>query len=322
MRALPLAALLGLAAPAVAQGSGTLLVGNKGEDTLSLVDLASGRERRRVPAGPAPHEVALSPDGRTAAVVAYAGEAIDLFDVQTGRRLRSIRLGEGARPHGLVWLSDGRIVATAEGRSALMIVDSVGDAPPVAIPTGATGSHMVAVAPDRRLAYVANMGAGTVSVIDLATRAKLRDLPAGSQPEGLAVSPDGRRLWVADRARDALRVFDLASSRLLATLRTGKTPIRVAIGPDGRHAVTSNYGEGTLSVFDAAALRPVRTIRVGDDKSQQVTILFSRDGRRLYVAETGIDRVAEVDFAAGRVLRRLAAGDGGDGLAISPVVAD
>ena len=34
------------------------------------------------------------------------------------------------------------------------------------------------------------------------------------------------------------------------------------------------------------------------------------------MAETGTDTIAEVDYASGRVLRRIAAGEGGDGLAI------
>ena len=49
-----------------------------------------------------------------------------------------------------------------------------------------------------------------------------------------------------------------------------------------------------------------------------MTILFSADGRRLYAAETARNQVAEVDFVSGEVLRRLAAGAQGDGLAIAP----
>lgn len=312
--------LLALAAPAAAQTSGTLLIGNKGENTLSLVDLATGREVRRVPTGKAPHEIALSPDSRRAAVVAYGGQTIDVFELPSARRVQTIDLGPDARPHGLLWLSDGRIVATAEGRDALMLVDPAASPPRVTgIATGAEGSHMVAVSPDRTRAYVANMGSGTVGVFDLAASAKLRDIPAGKQPEGIALTPDGRRLWVADRSGDTVRVFDTADFREVAAAPTGKTPIRVAITPDGRHAVVSNFGAGSLSVFDAATARLARTVPVGGPGFQQVTILFSPDGSRLYAAETGIDRVAEIDFATGRVLGRLPAGDQGDGLAISPL---
>lgn len=319
LRALVLSAALFAAAPASAD---TLLIGNKGEDTLSFVDLTSGRELKRLPTGKAPHEIAVSPDGKRAAVVAYGGRTIDVFDVAAARRLETIDLGENARPHGLVWPAAGRLIATAEGRDALMVVDLAPGAPAkvTAIPTGAKGSHMVAVSPDGGRAYVANMGSGSVGVFDLKALTKLRDLPAGKQPEGLALSPDGRRLWVADRGGDTLRVFDTASFAEVAQLPTGKTPIRVAISPDGKTAVTSDYGGGSLSLFDDAAARPLRVVRVGGDaKAGQVTILFSRDGRRLYAAETGADTVAEVDLAAGRVLRRLPAGRQGDGLAISPV---
>jgi YVTN family beta-propeller protein len=96
-------------------------------------------------------------------------------------------------------------------------------------------------------------------------------------------------------------------------------PIRVAVSPDGRWVVTSNLGAGSLTVIDAATRAAVREIPVGgSEEAQQVTILFSADGQRLYAAETGRNQVAEVDFASGKVLRRLPAGTAGDGLAIAP----
>jgi DNA-binding beta-propeller fold protein YncE len=187
------------------------------------------------------------------------------------------------------------------------------------IPTGQAGSHMLAVSPNHRRAFVANIQSGTVSELDLAAGKKLRDLTIGTRPEGIALTPDGKQLWVSEVGGDAVHVFDGGSLRPLAKLATGKQPIRVAISPDGRTAVTSNFGDGTLSLFDTATLKPLRTISVsGKAESGQVTILFAPDGRRLYVAETGIDRVAEVDLPGGRVLRRLPAGKNGDGLAIVP----
>ena len=65
----PLAAALALlaATPAAAE---TLIVGNKGEDTVSFIDLATAKERARVATGKMPHEIAISPDGKQAAVVA------------------------------------------------------------------------------------------------------------------------------------------------------------------------------------------------------------------------------------------------------------
>src|SRR5688572_27587193 len=112
--------------PAAAAAGGILLVGNKGENTVSFIDLATGRELGRAPTGPMPHEIAISPDGRQAAVVAYGGSTIDIFDVRTRERLRQIDLSPNQRPHGIVWLADGRIIATTERSRSLSIVDLSG----------------------------------------------------------------------------------------------------------------------------------------------------------------------------------------------------
>jgi YVTN family beta-propeller protein len=81
--------------------------------------------------------------------------------------------------------------------------------------------------------------------------------------------------------------------------------------------VTSDLEDGALTVIDTGTARVLRTINVSGSRDPfQVTILWSPDGRRIYVAETATDTVAEVDYASGRVLRRLKVGVGGDGLAI------
>lgn len=313
-RSLALAALM-LAVPVSAQ---TLLIGNKGEDTVSVLDLASGAERARMPTGKAPHEIAVSPDGKFAAVVAYGGTSIDLFDIRKRALVRRIEIAPNAGPHGIVWFAPGRIALVADRSGTLALIDPRKGTVET-ISTGQKGSHMLVLSPDKRLAYVSNILSGTISVIDLRARAKLADIAVGGAPEGLAITPDGKQLWVGDDSGPRLKVVDLASRTVIATLPTDPIAIRVAISPDGKTAITSNYMAGTLSLFDVASRRPLRTIRVSGEKAAfQVTIAFSRNARLLYVAETGRDTIAEVDLASGQVLRRLKAGKSGDGLAIAP----
>ena len=222
-------------------------------------------------------------------------------------------------PHGLVWLDDGRLVATTERSRSLTIVDTANEDAVAAITTGQEGTHMVAVSPDGSRAYTANIPAGTVTVIDLAAGRKLRDLEVGGRPEGIALAAGGRELWVGDLEGARVQAFDTRSFERLAEVKTGPVPIRVVASPDGRWIVTSNLGAGSLTVIDAATREKVRDIVLsGAEEAGQVTILFSADGRRLYAAETGRDQVAEVDFASGAVLRRFAVGKNGDGLAIAP----
>lgn len=298
---------------------GILLVGNKSEDSLTFIDLATGKELARPKTGRMPHEIALSPDGRQAAVVAYGGTTIDIFDIATRTRQRTIDLAPNERPHGLVWLNDGRLIATAEKSQSLVVVDTRRGDKVSAIATGQQGSHMVAVSPDAKRAYTANIPAGTVSVIDLAAGTKLRDITVGGRPEGITLTKGGRELWVGDLEGGRVQAFDTSSFERIAEVKTGAVPIRVVASPDGRWIVTSNLGSGSLTVIDAATRKAVREIKLSGSKdAAQVTILFSADGKRLFVAETGPNQVAEVDFASGNVLRRLGAGEDGDGLALAP----
>lgn len=314
----PAAAILSillLAVPPVA--AETLLIGNKGEDTLSLIALDTGVEVARIPTGKMPHEIAVSPDGKQAAVVAYGGTTIDIVDVAKRARVRTIDLSPNQRPHGLVWLSDGRLVATTEASQSVAVVAP--DGALTSIATGQQGTHMIAVAPDNRTAYTANIASGTVSVLDLDEAKKLRDLAVGGKPEGLALAKGGRELWVGDLGAPRVSVWDTASGEKVAELAVDPVAIRVLASPDGKLIATSNIGAGTISLFDAETRAPVKTIQVSEgDAARQVTLLFSADSKRLYAAETGHDKVAEIDVASGTVLRRIAGGKDGDGLAIAP----
>ncbi len=316
MRRLLLALCLASAAPAAAD---TLLVGNKAENTVSFIDLVAGKEQARLPTGPMPHEIAISPDGRTAAVVAYGAKQIDLYDIASAKHLRAIDLGDNRRPHGIAWLKSGGIVATTEGSATLSLVDPAsGKVESVA--TGAKGSHMVVVTPDERRAFVANLGSGNITAIDLEKRDKIADLSAGLEPEGIALTPDGRELWVSNRGDDTVMLFDTQSLERLATIPVGDMPIRLQISPDGRTAVTSNHLDGGLTLIDVKTRKPIRNIKVsGDPKAMQVTIMFSGDGKRLYVAETGKSRIVEIDLKAGKPVRTLPAGEGADGLGYSAI---
>jgi len=296
-----------------------LLIGNKGEDTVSFVDLETGQELGRSPTGKMPHEIAISPDGKQAAVVAYGDKTIDLFDVATRAKLKTIDLSPNEGPHGIAWMKGGRIVVTTERSQSVAVVDPVAGKVLSSIKTDQQGTHMVAVTADGTTAYTSNITAGTVTVVDLAGGKKLRNIAVGGRPEGIALSRDELVLWVGDLEGSRVQAFDTDTFDKLAEVKTGGIPIRVVASPDGRWIVTSNLGAGGLTIIDAASRTHVRDVPLsGDQKAGQVTIIFSADGQRLYAAETGSDVIAEVELASGKVLRRLPAGKNGDGLAIAP----
>jgi YVTN family beta-propeller protein len=59
----------------------------------------------------------------------------------------------------------------------------------------------MAFTPDGRFAYVADFFeglAGTVSVIDTATRTTVATIPVGAYPAGVTVTPDGRYVYMTN----------------------------------------------------------------------------------------------------------------------------
>ncbi|MEE4318090.1 MAG: beta-propeller fold lactonase family protein [Erythrobacter sp.] len=302
----------------------TLFVANKRGNTLSKVDLATGEEVLRLPSCTNPHELATSPDGRQVALACYGGTSVDIFRTDSLARVASIDLGENARPHGIVWHPNGNLYATAEGRrSVFWIRDPLSETRALfEYGTGKDGSHMLAVSPDARTAWTTDLGSRTVTRIDLVTRRAPMSVTVGEEPEGIALSPDGKTLWVSARGSNQAFALDPQTMEVRETIPTGRFPLRIAVRPQGDVAVTSDLQDGSLSVIDTASAKVIRTIAVSSPEETearfQVTILWSDDGNRIYVAETASDTVAEVDYASGAVLRRLKVGNGGDGMAILP----
>jgi len=71
-----------------------LLIGNKGEDTVSFIDLKSGEELTRIStSAKAPHEIAVSPDDKFAAVVNYGSAAIDVINIADREIIHTFDLG-------------------------------------------------------------------------------------------------------------------------------------------------------------------------------------------------------------------------------------
>ena len=308
-------------APAPAGVSGALFVAGKFENRLAKVDLATGEQVVSVESCANPHELATSPDDRYVALACYGGTTVDIFRTSDLGRITSIDLGENARPHGIIWHANGDLFATAEGRQSIFwIRDPLSKAETVEYGTGKRGTHMVAVAPSANHAWTTDLGSKTVTRVDLKTRRAPLSVEVGEEPEGIALSPDGKTLWVSARGSDKAFALDPQTMEIRQEVDTGDFPLRIAIRPQGDFAVTSDLADGGLTVIDLASGKAVRSIAVSSreeaEAKTQVTILWSPDGKRIYVAETMANTIAEVDFATGKVLRRLPGEGGGDGMAV------
>jgi len=322
---------------------GTIIVLNKLDDTASLLDRRTGEALAVLPTGRGPHEVVVTRDGGTAVVSNYgrarhAGDSLTVIDVRAREVARSIEHEALSRPHGLA-LSPGErwVLVTSEGRRALVMLELADGGVEHVFGTRARVSHMVAVAPAAGRAFVANIGSGSVTVLDLERRSRVAEVSTGAGAEGIAATPDGREVWVTNRSAGTVSVLDAFTHEVRATLPAEGFPIRVQVTPDGRLALVSLARAGSVAVYSVPERRLVETIAlpakpVKDQEGRlfrgrmgrsplPVGILVPPDGKEAFVACTQADVLVVLDLEELSVARTLKTGREPDGLGFAPLPA-
>lgn len=304
-----------------------LVVLNKSDHQAVLIDPETLATLAKIPTGQGPHEVAVSPDGRTAYVANYGmfavfregqrqdhpGNTISVIDLDRRAVRDTFDLGAYTKPHGL-WVSkDGQLLwATCEGAQAVLELDAATGAIRKAWKTEQDVSHMLVPTPDEKKLYIANIRSGSVTVIERATD-RVRSLATGEGAEGIDVTPDGREVWVTNRGAHTVAVIATADDSIVTRFESGgQMPIRVKFTPSGREAWISNARSNTVTVFDVRERRLLATVEVG---AVPVGIQMTPDGRRAFVANTNDDQVTLLSIADRKVLKAFAPGNEPDGMA-------
>jgi YVTN family beta-propeller protein len=326
--ALAFAALLSPACLLRAAGSsGFLLVANKGNETLSIVDAATETQVAAVSeGGRTGHEVAASPDGRRAFVPIYGssgvgqkgtdGQLIRVIDLGTRAIVGTIDFGKGVRPHRPIFgPMDGLLYVTTELEQSVTVIDPATLKIVGSIPTGEPESHMLAISPDGRRGYTANVKSGTVSVLDLVARKLLTIIPVDTITQRISVSVDGRWAFTADQTKLRLVVIDTATNAIstsipLPGLAFGTTPT-----PDGRWLLVALPAVKMVGLVDLATMRVVKTLDV--PKAPQ-EILVRPDGEVAYVSCDAVGQVAVINLKDWKIEKLVDVGPVADGLAWAP----
>ena len=298
---------------------GSLLVLNKSESTLAIIDPATLKVLARVPTGEAPHELTTSADGRFAFVCNYGtaerpGNTISVIDITSRKEVKRVDLGALLRPHGITE-SGGKIYFTIEGSRAVARYDPVAARVDWTMGTGQAGTHMVVVASTSGKIYTANRDSDTVSAFDPAkgqSAWKITQIPVGKSPEGIGLSPDEREVWVAHRGDGGLSIIDTASDQVRETLKVGRAPIRVKFTPDGRRVLVSDSQGNEVVVFEAATRKELKRIAVG---AIPAGILMQPDGRRAFVASTQANKVSVINLEDFTITATIEPGREPDGMA-------
>ncbi len=318
------ASRLTAAESAPARSRGLLLVANKGDRTLGIVDPVAGRELATVPEdGVTGHEVAATPDGRRAFVPIYGnsgvgnpgtdGRLLRVIDLATRQVVGTVDFGKGVRPHCAVFgPKDGLLYVTTELENAVTVIDPHSLKIVGTIPTGQPESHMLAITRDGRRGYTANVGPGTVSAIDLEAKKVLAVIPISPTTQRISLSVDDRWAFTSDQTKPQLAVIDTASNTVKTWVPLPGIGYGTAPTPDGRWLLVALSNVNKVGVVDLESLKVVRTLDVPRAPQE---VLVRPDGAVAYISCDASHQVAALDLREWRVARLIEVGRGADGLA-------
>ncbi len=310
-------------AMAIAPG-GRIYVNNRGSRELTVLDGMALAVAGAIPLPATSFQLALSPDGKTLAVVYRDALKLSLVDVASDRIVKTIDVGtppvgefKGAMMKHPYWSPDGRHVYVADGVNQVIAkvdvatgkVDKVIDIRGV--------NHYLHPSPDGRLLYAVNEKRGenaTLTLIDAATDALVQDLPVPltEGEKGLghhgAFTPDGRHFLFCNEGGQYISVLDTARREWVKTIKTGKGPGHAALSPDGKRFFIVHHNDGVITVIDVTSLEAVKNIKIGEGNKQAHAAWFTPDGRYFYAVSASDKALVKIDTAKLEVASRMPVG--------------
>ncbi len=299
---------------------------------LLLLDGASLQEKKRLRGHKnTVNALALSPDGKTLASVAYNDDKVKLYDLEKAAEIRALKC-DGWQSH-IAFSPSGKFLAASGGADTLWNVQ-----------TGAKQSdlngHQRGVAeltfsPDGTLLVGAASGGRGVVVWELSHSLEQRMFPQGKSHSCIALAPGGVRaamegnnrvelrdlvsgksIWAVPteevhastfapdgslfalcKSRDKVTIIDSASGveKAILDLQTFTEVYSLAFRSDGKRLA---IGTGLrLQVWDLAGDKP-RRLPVAEEQSGAVTALaFHPDGKRLALAAGPTLRLVNAETA-------------------------
>ena len=324
---------LGVAAVCAGQGKTprpALLVLNKADSELAIVDPVALKVVAKVKTGPIPHEVAASADGKTAVATNYGqhqdGTTISLIDLGSQKETHRVELtnltgphgeafGDLIGPHGVEFF-DGEVWFTAEGSKKIARYDLATNRVDWVHEVGENRTHMLVISREGHTIYTSNVNSDSVTAVVAAVDKKKwfnTVIPVGKGPEAIDIAPDGLEVWAGNSADGTVTIVDTGTKKVKETVNVGtKHSNRLKFTPDGKQVLISDAGGGELVVLDAKTRKEVKRLKLGKGPEG---ILIVPDGSKAFVAVSGENKVAVLDLKKLEVTGTFETGNDPDGMA-------
>jgi len=267
---------------------------NSNDASVSLIDVGTHQEIKRIPLLREPHHMALTPDHRSMVIGDTAGNAIFFLDPRTGVVQRQLTISD---PYQIQFSPNGRYFTVAGlARNQIDIYDATTFALLHRIPARSMPSHMN-YAPDSSVVFVSLQGTDRLIAIETGSGRVLWTSRVGRTPAGVLWNRGHLLVGLMGEAHFA--VVDPVDGHVERMIPTGRGAHTMFLTHDGKLIYATNRVDGTLSVIDPVTLAVIRTLRLpgGPDDLD-----FAPDGK-IWAALRFAQSVGILDPVTGSVER-------------------
>ena len=177
---------------------------NSAGASISLIDLTSEREVRRIPVLREPHHLTLSPDGKDLLVGDTVANEVLFLDPWTGEIKRRLPIAD---PTNLGFSPNGKwLTVNGLARNQVDVYDAGTMKLVKRFPLASMPSHL-AYAPDSSMVYVSLQGTNRLAAIDLTRMAVVWNTEVGKTPAGVMwhATRCSSPTWAATTSRWSIR---------------------------------------------------------------------------------------------------------------------
>lgn len=124
--------------------------------------------------------------------------------------------------------------------------------------------HAIALTPDNKKLYVANLTKDRISIVDTETNEFVDDivLPNGTEPMEAMISPDGKYLYISGMGTHQLIVIDTQTEQVITSVEVNHMPMHIAVSTDGNKIYVATMMMSTVDVVEKNGNTWSRTGRI------------------------------------------------------------
>jgi len=302
--------------------TGSLVVVNKTDNSVSIIDIESASIVATLPTGEGPHELIISKDGRWAVSTDFVGgDSLTVFDLAELKVARRIDLADYKGPHGIRFIEEREQnhVMFTSGTSQHVAVANIHTGKIVsAAKTAQNTTHMLAIDKQAGFVYTTNIRSNSLTQLSLTPLAKVQDLDTKAMPEAINISQAAKQLWYGANKDGIVTVLDLlelnqGNSEELASFENFSFPYRVLFNHAQNIALVPDFRAHKVRFFDTQQLTEIGQLDLAANAGPQGIVLHPT----LDIAFLSLNllhKVIAIDISTRRIIGEYPTGNNPDGI--------